>query len=128
MLTPDKIMALNGQAVLVQTHQGQPVSSGRLKVDPLAQGAVTLRVDLLFETEIMHCAIGVPGQRLPELLSSWDGEHFLYRLPPGDIVWGLREKTAAELAEKVQPIVETFAVPAGPLKPVAIPPPVPAAP
>ncbi len=85
---PDpEIHALHGRPVLILTHDGHPVSIGKLQVSLPLGGAGTPRVDLVFETEVMACAIGIPLQRIPSLQASFDGTRYTHRLPQGDRFW-----------------------------------------
>jgi hypothetical protein len=82
-MTEREIEKMDGQPVLVLTHSGMPVSLGRLRISqPLKP-----RIELLFETETMACALGIPLERAAILHASFDGSQYRHRLPEGDAVW-----------------------------------------
>lgn len=120
----DPISELDGRAVLITTSRGAPVSIGRIKVTHYSLGVVGARVDLQFETESMSCILGVPSEKLQTLIQTWNGEVYIYRLPPGDQLWvsddaQTREPTSAN----TEPIVETFPLPRREIAPPVLPPP-----
>ncbi len=85
---------------------------GKIRLSqPVAGGAP--RLELLFETENMSCALGVPTDRFDQLKATYNGECYTHHLPGGDRVWlplatgELPQKTFTPPMESI----ETFPLP-----------------
>jgi hypothetical protein len=77
---------LHQKLVAVVTHPGTPVSIGRIRVHP-ATGKSPPRIEVVFHTENVSCAVTIAPQSLEPTSPNSDGIHFRYRLPPGDELW-----------------------------------------
>jgi hypothetical protein len=108
-----EIDAFHQRLVRVLTNNGVRISDGRINVTR-TNGAAEPRVDLVFETETMACAVGVPLEDLPRLRDSFDGHTYSHRLPPGEGFW-LRSAPAPRREDKPERLpdemVETFPLP-----------------
>ena len=114
-MTGLEIDAFHQRLVMVLTHDGIRISTGRINVSR-AHGAAEPRVDLVFETDTMACAIGVPVENLPRLRDSFDGHAYAHRLPPGENFWVSRVAPAGTPSPQASPaaaaeLVETFPLP-----------------
>jgi hypothetical protein len=110
-----EIDAFHQRLVMVLTHDGVRISTGRINVSR-TNGAAEPRVDLVFETETMACAIGVPVENLPRLRDSFDGSTYSHRLPAGENFWVSRLPVAPVPMPQLSPaaaaeLVETFPLP-----------------
>ena len=104
------IEAMHGKPVLVLTHGGRPISLGRIRVSRPISSAAVPRIEIVFETETLACAIGVPYDRAAQLHRTFDGEQFVHRLPEGDRVW-LEDPPPAAKSNSAAPVIETFPLP-----------------
>lgn len=118
----ERIPELNHKIVAVVTQAGVPVSIGRLRVHP-ANSKSEVRVEVVFHTENVSCAITIDPRVLRPMSAETDGLSFRYVLPPGDELWSAsfgprRQRTGAStpaLRAEHNPaneaLVETYPLP-----------------
>jgi hypothetical protein len=110
-MTDEELAALDGRTILLKTLAGTPVSLGRLRVEPQDDLRAGRRVSVLFETETMHCVLGIPAARLNDLPRTWDGSMYTYTLPSGDSLWMPAKEPHRRDLPPAAPIVEAFPPP-----------------
>jgi hypothetical protein len=102
-VSPETLPELHQKIVAVITHFGTPVSMGRLRVHP-ATGKTLPRVEVVFHTENVSCALTIDPAVLEAISPVSDSIHFRYRLPPGDELWaptfGPRRESSTDAPEQ----------------------------
>jgi hypothetical protein len=73
---------LQGRAVLITTADDVPVTSGRLVAVEGMDGPVLPSLTMEFSLRGIVFAMEIPLERVFRMVSSWNGRHFVYRLPP----------------------------------------------
>lgn len=112
---------MHDTVVAVVTSTGVPVSIGRVRIH---RGTSTTkpRVEIVFHTENVSCAVTIDVVSLELLSRGADGIPYRYRLPSGDKIWAAdfgprrevqtaAENQAAATANENQAKVETFPLP-----------------
>lgn len=83
-------------------------------------GEAGARVDLQFETERMSCTLGVPTEKLPRLIQSWNGAAYNYQLPHSDSIW-LPPEPETNAEPLGAPMIESFPIPRAKVAPAVAP-------
>lgn len=121
-VSAEKLPELHQKIVAVVTHFGTPVSMGRLRVHP-ATGKLLPRVEVVFHTENVSCALTINPEVLEPVSPQSDSIQFRYRLPPGDELWSpnfgprrdappdAQEGTPTASAKDSEAKVETYPLP-----------------
>lgn len=107
----DPYAVLDAKPVVITTSSGVAVSIGKIKVTRFTLGTTGARIDLHFETEHMSCVLGVPSEKVPRLIQSWNGESYRYQLPAGDRVWLPESAQPQKPDENVAATIESFPIP-----------------
>jgi hypothetical protein len=73
---------LAGRSVLITTADDVPVTTGRLVVVEGLDGPVLPSLTMEFSLRGMLFVMEIPLERVFRMVSSWNGRHFSFRLPP----------------------------------------------
>ena len=73
---------LQGRPVLITTADDLPVTSGTLVVVEGLDGPVMPSLSMEFSMRGIVFVMEIPLERVFRLVSSWNGRHFAFRLPP----------------------------------------------
>lgn len=76
------LVRLQGRAILIAMADGTPLTNGRLVVVEGLDGPLLPSLTLEFELRSIVFTMEVPLERVFTLVATWNGEHFVFRLPP----------------------------------------------
>lgn len=107
----DPFTVLDSKPVVITTSGGAAVSVGKIKVTRFTLGTTGARIDLHFDTEQMSCVLGVPSEKVPRLIQSWNGETYRYQLPAGDHVWLRDTPQPPAIDTNIEATIESFPIP-----------------
>lgn len=72
---------LNGRAVLITTEDDVAVTSGWLVAVEGMDGPILPSLTMEFQMRGIVFVMEIPLERVFRMVSSWNGRHFVYRLP-----------------------------------------------
>lgn len=75
------LVRLDGRSVLIATADGTPLTNGRLVVVEGLDGPLLPSLTMEFEMRSILFTMEVPLERVFTLVATWNGEHFVFRLP-----------------------------------------------
>jgi hypothetical protein len=78
---------LQGRPVLIRTADDVPVVNGKLVLLEGRDGSALPSLSIEFTLRSLVFAMELPLGRVFDLVSSWTGTHYVFRLPPGDRLW-----------------------------------------
>lgn len=78
------LQRLHGRPVLIKNGGGVPAVNGRLVLAEDRDGSALPALTIEFVLRGLVFVMEVPLGRVFDLVASWTGTHYVFRLPPGD--------------------------------------------